>query len=55
MSSIAATQSGDLAGMHLALGAGVVATLASVALTSARLRPVSPPSARAEPLVPARY
>jgi MFS family permease len=55
MSSIAATQSGELAGMHLALGVGAVATLASVALISARLRPASPPPARVEPLVAARH
>lgn len=43
LSSIAATQSTELAGTHLALGVDVVVTLVSVALISTKLRAGSPP------------
>lgn len=54
LSAIAATQSVELIGIHLALGVDVAVTLASVALISAKLRPGSQDSTRIEPLTAAR-
>jgi hypothetical protein len=54
LSAIAATQSVELVGIHLALGVDVAVTLASVALISAKLHPGSQGSPRIEPPAAAR-